>query len=70
MAGCAKVVISGNLAIIVAGGQNTEGHALKSAEMISLSTQLKDRKWVQLADLNYARSQFPSLGKVTTLGYL
>ena len=73
LSGCALVKFQDKPTIVVAGGQDSEGNKLSNVEILKLEPiadedeikeELKKSKWEELPELNFARSNFPSVGIV------
>ena len=75
MPGCALVKFKDKLTIVVAGGEDTKGKQLNDVEILQfdepdpdqkdgIKEALKQSSWQVISKLNFARSNFPSVGTV------
>ena len=75
MPGCALVKFKEKLTIVVAGGEDTDGNKLNDVEILQfdepdpdqedgIKEALKQSSWQNITKLNFARSNFPSVGTV------
>ena len=73
MPGCALIKFRNKLAIVVAGGEDSDGNKLKDVEVLQFDgpdqfgefiENLVTSAWQKLPNLKFARSNFPSVGIV------
>ena len=76
MPGCALMTFRNKLAIVVAGGEDSDGNKLKNVEILQFDgpdqygkilDNLLSSTWQEIPKLNFARSGFPSVGIVEGL---
>ena len=73
MPGCALMTFRNKLTIVVAGGEDSDGNKLKNVEILQFDgpdqygkilDNLLSSTWQEIPKLNFARSNFPSVGTV------
>ena len=73
MPGCALIKFRNKFTIVVAGGEDSDGNKLKNVEILQFDgpdeygrviENLITSTWEELPNLNFARSDFPSVGIV------